>query len=483
MASRPSPLTVLGAALASAVLLALSFPVQPLAWAVWIAPLPLLWIAPRVGARTALLAAAAAWLAGQARVLWYLHDPVGTPTLLLAVSGLLTTALYTGATMLFRALAVRGRITLAAFAFPAAVTAAEYAVSIVNGKAAGQWWSFAYTQADVAAVLQLAAVTGIWGLTFLVTAASSVIAAATAPGASARTRAWTGGALATALALTVAYGLQRPAPAEETVRAGALALPAPTDSLPVDTPAAEALFADYREVLTDLSGEADLLVLPEKTFSVRADDDPAAYLDRWSDLAADTGIDLVLGLALEADGEFYNVAVWLPADGSATAVYRKQHLVAGVEDWITASDDGPVTVPGTGDRWAMTICKDLDYTRTMAEYGDAALVLAPALDFHEDGWWHSRVALTRGVEQGFALVRTGQYGRMTVSDPYGRVLAEDERLALAAVPVDGADTVYSRFGDWFLAPTAAVLVLGLVLARRRPRSTLDTTAPPPGSAG
>lgn len=52
------------------------------------------------------------------------------------------------------------------------------------------------------------------------------------------------------------------------------------------------------------------------------------------------------------------------------------------------------------------------------------MLLAPAWDFTEDGRLHSRMAVTRGVESGLTVARTARAGRVTVSDPFGRILAE-----------------------------------------------------------
>ena len=118
------------------------------------------------------------------------------------------------------------------------------------------------------------------------------------------------------------------------------------------------------------------------------------------------------------------------------------------------------------------------HAATIAEYGDgdAGLVLAPALDFTVDGWWHSRIAVTRGVEQGFSLVRAGQIGLMTVSDASGEVLAEDERLAVADVPIGHVETVYGKFGNWLLIPVLLILLAGIAAAVPRRKREADPEA-------
>ncbi|GAB4000755.1 hypothetical protein GCM10029992_33830 [Glycomyces albus] len=422
-----------------------------------------------MGVRTALLASGAAWLGGTSRIWWYFSDTLEMPPALLAASALSVTGMYTAVTLLYRTLMRRGRHWLAFLALPSGFVAVEYLVSAVNAESGGEWWSFAYTQADQAAVLQLASVTGIWGMTFLLMAVPTAIATVAAPDASRRDRIGVSTAAAACVAAVVAHGLVRSIDQGETIRAGALALPAAEDSIHVDTDEAGDLFDDYSAEIARIGPdeELDLLVLPEKLFYVGARE-VGPHIDRWSALAEESGIDLVVGFALEYEHGVFNAAVWIPADGSATAEYHKQHLIPGIEDWITASDLGPTFVSDMDERWAMTICKDLDHTATIAEYGDAGagLVLAPALDFDADGWWHSRIAVTRGVEQGFSLVRAGQFGLMTVSDATGSVLSEDHRLAVAEVPVGQVGTVYGRLGDWFLAPAFAALLIGVAAAAR-----------------
>ena len=52
-----------------------------------------------------------------------------------------------------------------------------------------------------------------------------------------------------------------------------------------------------------------------------------------------------------------------------------------------------------------------------------SLLLVPAWDFDVDGWLHGRMAILRGVESGFSIVRAPKQGILTVTDDRGRVLA------------------------------------------------------------
>ena len=129
-------------------------------------------------------------------------------------------------------------------------------------------------------------------------------------------------------------------------------------------------------------------------------------------------------------------------------------------------------------RWGVTICKDMDFPGLSREYGrdGVGLLLVPAWDFDADGWLHGRMAILRGVEDGFSIARAPRHGILSVSDSRGRVLAERSTAAapfstiLTQVPVNHEATLYSRAGDWF-AWCCITLLLGLlVFARPRPTS-------------
>ena len=124
----------------------------------------------------------------------------------------------------------------------------------------------------------------------------------------------------------------------------------------------------------------------------------------------------------------------------------------------------------------VAICKDMDFPDMIRDYGrrGVELMLVPAWDFVKDGRMHARMALVRGVENGFALARAAAAGRLSASDRYGRVIAEavTSRERPVTVVTDlglrGGGTLYARVGDAF----AWACALGTLLsAWRAGRST------------
>ena len=75
---------------------------------------------------------------------------------------------------------------------------------------------------------------------------------------------------------------------------------------------------------------------------------------------------------------------------------------------------------GPAAEWGVEICKDMDFPAWSRKYGalGVRLLAVPSLDFGRDGRLHSRMAVTRGVENGYAVVRAAGQG-LTISDAYG----------------------------------------------------------------
>jgi apolipoprotein N-acyltransferase len=110
-------------------------------------------------------------------------------------------------------------------------------------------------------------------------------------------------------------------------------------------------------------------------------------------------------------------------------------------------------------------------------YGErhAAVMLVPAWDFNYlDGWMASRTTTVRGVENGYTIVRASREGLLTVSDAYGRILAERKSsempgssLLAKVVVSDPVPTLYTRIGNLLGWICVAVAVIFLSIGRGR----------------
>ncbi len=145
--------------------------------------------------------------------------------------------------------------------------------------------------------------------------------------------------------------------------------------------------------------------------------------------------------------------------------YDKEHMLPPFESSLTPGT-ALVTLPESStETWGVAICKDMDFTPLSRKYGKAevGLMLVPGWDFNMDRGWHGHIAVMRGVEDGFSLVRAAKDGYLTVSDNRGRVVAEARSDAapfatlLASVPAAHSATLYLLLGDWFAWLACALL--------------------------
>ena len=150
--------------------------------------------------------------------------------------------------------------------------------------------------------------------------------------------------------------------------------------------------------------------------------------------------------------------------------YTKRHHIPGLESGYTVGSS-----PGLlGGGRAVTICKDLDFqgtlrgdARSATDAGGMGVMLVPAWDFGADGWMHARMAIMRGVEGGYAIVRAAANGLVTISDAHGRVVTrrasgrDAYASVIADVPMGLGRTPYLRIGDAFawLAGAAGLLIV------------------------
>jgi apolipoprotein N-acyltransferase len=468
-----------GALVSAAVLFYFGTGPAPVPALTWLAPLPVLLLAPRVSARVALAVAFTAALSGTANSWAYFLGSDSVPLPMVPVIILGQASLFTLAAALFRALLVRGRALLAACAMPAAWVGGLYLMSLSSP--VGVVGTLATTQADLPYVIQPAAVTGWWGVEFLVLLVPTAAAALLAPGIATAARLRTG--VATALLLVAAFGYAALRLPDTTVARSRVAVIARSDNswaTALTSAAGQGVLRSYVDQITALPDGVRLVVLPEGVFAV--DESNLDALVRPFRAAAEaTDADVAVGaIVRSAQGVLYNTVVGIPADGSRTAIFHKWHV--GNSPNTRAGDTLARLAGGVG----LENCMDVNFPSPSRDYARAgAPVLAvPADDEDVDGWQHSRTAVLRGVENGMSMAWAATDGRTVVTDPWGRVLAEDRTgdkpfaTAIADVPAGVGPTPYSRLGDWF-----AWLCLALALAAtpfglgRRGRSVRADAAP------
>jgi len=468
---RAATVTTLAALLLSAVAWWFGAGLHPWWWLAWLAPLPVLWLAPRVPARWVVLAAFAAYALGGMSQWHYLHGVIGLPLPFDLYAIAAPALVFALCTLLYRRLLRSGHVLAATLAVPALWVAVEYVNNL--GSPHGTWGSMAYGQMDALPVIQVAAVTGLWGISFLVLLGPAALAAVLTPTTPRRGRSMAAGIASLLVAASLGFGIWRLAtPASGSLRIGLVSVDKPIRPT-LDSAAGQALEARYVEAIRRLAAAgAKAVVIPETSFAT-----DAATVPAFAALAREDGVILGIGIDGKNDprAERNMVMVFQP-DAHAPVDYFKHHLIPGFEDQYTPGKH--YSVLEVSPRIGLAICKDMDFhdiSRSYATLG-TQLLLVPAWDFGVDGWLHSRMAIMRGVESGLAIARVARNGRLTLSDDRGRVVAEassekhDAEL-VGDLPLRETRTLYARWGDWFawldLALLAVLLSVACLPMRRR----------------
>lgn len=453
------------AALATGAALFWSTGLRPHWWLTWLAPLPVLLISSRLPRRRAFGVATAAWFLGSLNMWPYLLSVVSIPAPIVLLFSAVPGCVFGLAVLLFRRFILRGEVWRAAVSFPALWVTFEYLSNTASPH--GTFPNLGYSQMDFVPIIQVTSVVGIWGITFCLLLLPAAIAAVLSrPGNTSRKQ-----ALAFAaglfLALVIGWGFWRvlsaPLPGH-SVRVGLIASGVDS-SFPHDDAAALSLLEEYAGKAAALAAEgAQVVLLPEKI--ARISDQSARHVDvLYAATSARARAMIVLGVDRGAPARRFNEARLYSSEGTLSAVYRKQHLVPGLEGAVQPGATIAALKQPSG-MWGVQICKDMDFPTLSRRYGaeGVGLLLVPAWDFTLDGWLHSRMAVLRGVESGFSVVRAARQGMLTVSDSRGRVLAQRDATALgfaylsASVPVRHERTLYVRWGDWFAWLNAAGLI-------------------------
>jgi apolipoprotein N-acyltransferase len=443
-------------------------PMWPL---IWLAPIPVLWVVSCLSARQAFCVAAAAYALGGLNEWSYVGMVLSTWIVLLIL--VLSSCLFAVGVVLFRMGMVRGKLWLAALVFPAYWASVEFAVASLSIH--GTFFNISYSQMNFLPILQIASVTGIWGISFTIFLFASTVAVMLVPAArSAKLPLLIGSVVFVAGVFTFGAWRLASTPSSPTIKVALIASDAPENLNPRTPAEAQQVFQRYADQIKLLAGQGiQLFVLPEVTGSV--DDASQAEIDDFfGKLAKETGAYVAIGIARITPSRSWNQERLYSPQGELVATYNKHHLLPPWEDRYTPGTKRAV-VAGIYGKWGLEICKDLDFPRLSRQYSrnGVALLIVPAWDFVDDGWLHGRMAILRGVESGFSIARSAKLGILTASDDRGRVLVERNTIgpvfatAVANIPVRHDDTVYSRFGNWFAWVCVAIL-FGCVFLVVRP---------------
>lgn len=441
----------------------------------WFAPLPVLLSSLRTRWWAAAGMAAGAMLLGSLNMWSYLTKTLGMPISAWAVIFGSATAVFTAGVLVFRLLVLRGSVWSGLLALPTLWVASEYVRNITSPH--GSAGSLAYTQLKFLPFLQLASITGPWGMTFVLLLFPCAIAIGlhlrlTSPKRALRVA----GTGVVVVGVALVFGALRLTKSQtQTVKVGLIASDEKANVTVADPGAdTERLFRQYaREAETLASEGAQAIVMPEKlgvTLQGKSGRTDAVL----QSVADETGATIIAGVVhVDAPVKYNEARVYVP--GSIVQRYDKHHMLPPFESNLKPGTTLTV-LQRKQQKWGVAICKDMDFESPARLYGQlgTGLMLVPAWDFVVDGSWHGHIAVMRGVEDGFSIARAAKNGFLTVSDDRGRILGEvisssaPFATLLVDVPVEHDWTAYQLLGDWFMWVVMGFLVFVAVQVIWRP---------------
>jgi apolipoprotein N-acyltransferase len=353
------------------------------------------------------------------------------------------------------------------------------------------WNLLGYPAAANLGLVQLTAITGIYGLSFLVAGFNALLVWMGAGNIlNFRRRASVVAVAAMLLAVAMFAGprLVPPAQAHHLARAVQLNFPEVMAYPPDWFPAHAAELEEIARISLAPSPEKpDLLVWPEAPAPFSFQDSQFAKIA--SALAIKFGHPFLAGViewkppvdprdrAPQGNWVPYNGAQLIDAQGQRVFVYDKVHLVpfgeyepfplihqvvSSVSEEVGGFHKGNKYLVGPlpdGHPFGVFICYEAIYPGEVRRFAANGAELF--INISNDGWFgrsaaaeqHLHMARVRAVENRRWMVRATNNGYTASFDPYGRMvepLPPDVRAA-ADLPYDfrTGQTIYTRFGDWF----------------------------------
>ncbi|WP_188190087.1 apolipoprotein N-acyltransferase [Nonomuraea sp. SYSU D8015] len=354
----------------------------------------------------------------------------------------------------------------------------------------GAWGLLGLSQWQVRPVLAVAAVGGVWLLSFLLVAVNVGLTTTVLPRVRLRTRLTGAGVAAVLVVAAAGFGLVR----HEPTMTGTLRV---AGVQPGDVPGPERRLAEHLRLTRELAGrDHDVIVWGQSSVAF----DPAQRPDvdlRLRHAAATSGSDLLVNVdAADPSGRITKSTYHYSA-GGVTGTYVKQRLVpfgeyiplrpvlgwlsevteAAEEDRFTG--DTPTTLAVSGYTVGPLISYEStfpDMRRQLARMGvDVTIVQGSLATFH-GSWAHAQQAsfeAVRAVESGRPAVLVEVDGTSAAFDARGRPLAwvpPDYRGTFVIdVPLSRETTPYVRLGDWVPVLSAVIVVAAGVVAGVRRR--------------
>jgi len=400
-------------------------------------------------------------------VAWWKMIPAPLPVYIMITC--LGFQLWTLCFLADRLLATRLKGILSTLVFPAAWCGIEYAMSMIPAK--GSWTALAYSQGGNLPLLQLASVTGIWGISFLITWFASIV-----------NLAWTQhfnwhyfrreaiffAMVAGCIYLFGIIRLNFVLPRSETVHTASIVQSRYLNKELAtckwsDAQAIGKYSRDIEQNLLEKTVQAAhagaSIILWQESAGFIPMDEESEFINKAKAIAAHEKIYLLMTLWSVPQNFpqklIENKLIAIDPAGKEQIIYHKSNPVT-VEPIFKGDGLLPVLETPYG-RIASAICFDGDFQGFIRQAGrkKAGILFLPANDWKQIDPLHSQMAIMRAIENGFSLVHPAGPGLSVATDNRGRIISSldyfsgDEQIMYAEVPSASVFTIYSLIGDTF----------------------------------
>ncbi len=367
------------------------------------------------------------------------------------------------------------------------------------------WELLGYTQYRYPALTQLAAVTGVHGITFLIALVNAAASQAIVqPSARVRSPVMVGGLLL----ISLIFGLDRLDRLQSETHPEALRIGIVQGNIPQGDkwlgPGVRSATDHYSGLTRGLvreEGPLDLILWPETALPFRLDaEGHRDHRLQIQQLARETDTPLLVGSlgSISPSGRpgLYNRSFLTDRSGTVVGSADKVHLVPFGEflplPWLfgylealtvhsgrfdPGEDHQVLQIPGAEARLGVFICYESIFPsipRTLAVRGATLLV-----NTTNDAWFgtsaaprqHLAMAVLRAVETGRPVLRAANTGISCVVEASGRIrertrLLETDTIVASVYP-RGETTPYTRRGDWVFLLSGIALGAWVLLSLRR----------------
>jgi apolipoprotein N-acyltransferase len=403
--------------------------------------------------------------------------------------------------------------------FPSFAVALEFLNTVYGG---GIWWSVANSQFGLSWLTQLASVTGVLGISFLLYWTASVVVWLLGPGRLMQRQWKVGlGIYGAVMAVVVVGGCIRysgDGGGSRKVKVAGVTVPlvklyetfygdysgrrivlnpraSVTDPVMRLVGQAEAAYVESLDTVRYRNSAANIRAVNDSLFALSQQAvDRGAQIVSWSEgngigwkaeeggliqrgqqFSARNNIYLLMTLCLVHPGRIMpgrkfleNEAVLLGPDGRILTKFHKNNPVPMVE--ASQPGDGIIPVVQTPfGRLAVSICYDADQPGQMRQLGrqDADLLLLPSGDWYAISPFHTNMAVYRAIENGCSIFREVSNGLSIAADYRGRPTGEWDYFRdgascwMTELRVGHVRTIYDHIGD--ILPYGCLVFTGMTI--------------------